>query len=76
MRARASGRGVLIVAEGADLGNLDRRAFRIVRDDFLERSVGGRDLPHAETRERDAGLAFPFDLLLLECRQRLRVALA
>ena len=64
-------RGVRFVAERVDLGNLDRRSFRVLVDDCLKRGVRIGTSSQAEERERDAGLAFPVDPVLLEFRQRL-----
>ncbi len=57
-----------------DLGDLDRRDLRVVRDDVLQRGVGRLRRTQAGARERDAGLAFPVHRLLFEFRERLGVA--
>ena len=66
--------GVRFAAERVNLGNLDCRGFGVVVDECPQRGIRLCTLPKAEECERDAGLAFPVDLLLLEFRQRLGVA--
>ena len=62
-------RGVLLVAVRVNIGDLDRGDVRVVYDDVLQRGVRGLRLTQRGARERDAGLAFPADRLLLEFRE-------